>query len=115
MEQEPKFESWAIVEVMGHNTFAGKVTEQVVAGQGFIRVDVPEVPEDPNCSWRKPQPAFTKLIGPGSIYAITPCSEQVAKVAAGRVRVQPVEMLDIPVRRALTAPDDAQSDDDFPG
>lgn len=36
---------WAIVELFGHARIAGRVTEQVIAGQGFIRADVPLLPE----------------------------------------------------------------------
>lgn len=109
------FESWAIVEVMGHNTYAGKVSEQTVSGCGFIRVDVPELPD--GGKWQAAQPAFTKLIGTGSIYAITPCSEEVARKAAARVRSQPITMLDIAARPALAAAatnvDDEDDDVDF--
>ena len=38
-----QFETWAIVEILGRKRFAGWVTEQQVAGQGFVRVDVPPV------------------------------------------------------------------------
>ena len=38
-------DAWAIVEALGHNLFAGKVSEHVIGGAGFIRVDVPELPE----------------------------------------------------------------------
>lgn len=37
------FDQWAIVDVMGHQRYAGRVTEETLAGAGFIRVDVPEV------------------------------------------------------------------------
>ncbi len=40
----PDFDTWAVVEVMGHNTYAGRVTEQAIGGASFIRVDVPEIP-----------------------------------------------------------------------
>ena len=41
---EPTFECFALVEIFGHTRIAGKVTEQVIAGTGFVRVDVPELP-----------------------------------------------------------------------
>jgi hypothetical protein len=68
MDQATKFDEWAIVEVMGRQTFAGRVTEQIFGGTSFVRVDVPAV---------NGTPAFTKLIGAGSIYAITPTTEEV--------------------------------------
>jgi hypothetical protein len=40
--EEDIFKTWAIVEVMGHQTFAGFVQEQVIAGTAMLRIDVPE-------------------------------------------------------------------------
>jgi hypothetical protein len=84
MSQEA-FATWAIVEVMGHKRFAGFVSEQVVAGHGFVRVDVPPIGEGPRDG------AFTKLFGTASIYAITPVAEDVARKAAASFRERPVE------------------------
>lgn len=97
MTDQKPFEQWAIVEVMGHNTYAGLVSEQTLAGTGFVRVDVPELPalKERYCN-EPPQPGFTKLIGTASIYAITPCSEEIARQAAARVRTRPIHMLEIP-------------------
>lgn len=81
-----KFEHWAIVEVMGHQRFAGRVSEQAVGGANFVRVDVPAVDE---------QPEFTKLFGPSSIYCISITTEQVARAAAASMRVVPVSAYDI--------------------
>lgn len=81
------FESWAIVEVMGHSRYAGKVTEQTVAGNGFIRIDVPATDE---------YPGFTKLLGTGSIFAITPCAEDVARKAAKQFLSPPMDAIHFP-------------------
>ena len=75
------FEAWALVEIMGHVRIAGKVTEQVIAGASFLRVDVPAGDQ---------QPAFTKFYGAGSIYSITPVDEATAHHAAQAWRVRPV-------------------------
>lgn len=72
-EQDKRFEHWCIVEVMGHVTYAGLVTEQEIGGGSFIRVDVPGTSDT--------QP-FTKLLGHGSIYCITPCDEETARAWA---------------------------------
>lgn len=83
---------WAIVEVMGHNTYAGEVSERALAGGSFVRVDVPAADG---------VPAYTKLLGVSSIYAITPCSEAIAKAAAKRYCARPFVSLDIPINRQL--------------
>lgn len=77
--------TWCVVEVMGHNQYAGLVTEQVIAGSAFLRVDVPECDD---------RPAYTKLLGGASIYAITPCSEAVAREAVRRFRSRPIAAFD---------------------
>ena len=77
------FEGHAIVEIMGHQTFAGYVSEQVVGGGAMVRVDVPAVGDEP---------AFTKLFGVASIYCITPVSEDVAFLAAKRTHSAPVSV-----------------------
>ena len=79
-EVEDAFDTWAVVEVMGHQRYAGRVTEQVIGGAAFIRVDVPDVPPVNGLGARQ---GYTKILGAGSIFAITPCTEEVARRAAG--------------------------------
>lgn len=103
-DTEPqKFSQWAIVDVMGHQRYIGFVTEQVIAGTGFVRVDVPEV--EGIKSW-------SKLIGTGSIYAITPVSEEIARGVAARERAKAVQPYELPPRPALAAV--AHDSDDLP-
>ncbi|HZU87405.1 MAG TPA: hypothetical protein VFF78_07970 [Anaerolineaceae bacterium] len=80
------FDTWAIVELFGHNVLAGRVTEQVVAGQGFVRVDVPAVND---------VPGYSRLFGPGAIYSITPCPEEVATAYAANLRARPIQIYQI--------------------
>ena len=83
-EQTPKtFDSWAVVEIMGHSRFAGRVTEQAIGGCAFVRIDVPQIGD------RLP---FTKLFGQGSIFSITPCSEELARQVAAECAVRPVQV-----------------------
>jgi hypothetical protein len=63
METAEKFEAWAIIELFGHNQIAGKCIEQNIAGTNMLRVDVPET---------ESHPPFTRFLGSGAIYAITP-------------------------------------------
>jgi hypothetical protein len=98
-----KFDQWALVEVMGHRRFAGRVTEQVVAGQGYVRVDVPPVGD---------RLAFSKLIGPGSIYCITPVSEEVARRLAEQYHERPVDVYTPSVQHALPYHNHGEDDDE---
>lgn len=79
--EEPTFEQWAIVELFGHQQIAGMVTEQVIAGQGFVRVDVPAGPD---------REAFTRMFGTGAIYSIIPTTEEVATMFAARNVARPI-------------------------
>lgn len=88
--QPQKFETWALVEVFGHQHYAGKVTDQAVGGCNFVRVDVPEVPDGRTGGLL---PAFTKLLGQGAIFSITPCTEATARNAAAQFRATPGVLL----------------------
>src|ERR1700738_48765 len=50
-EQEAKFSEWVVLELMGHRKLAGLLTEQEIAGHGFLRLEVPGAPEEP--PWHK--------------------------------------------------------------
>ncbi len=117
MEMQSKsakpFESWALVELMGHQRIAGLVTEAEIGGCKFVRVDVPEVASEQ---------ALTKFLGPASIYAITPVSEATARGLAKTINAAPVSIWDaqrlVDARRSLEAPvsastreDDEETDD----
>lgn len=67
------FDQWCIVELFGHSKIAGRVTEQSIGGISFVRVDVPSTNKNKG---------FTKFLGSGAIYAMTPTDEQTACVAA---------------------------------
>lgn len=101
-----KFEQWAIVEIMGHRRFAGFVTEQTVGGTSFVRVDVPEVPLE-----ERTLAAFTKLFGAGSIYCISPCTEETARAFAAQIRSESFSLYEAP---RLPAPgnDECEVDND---
>lgn len=93
-ETKGAFESWALVEIYGHQKYAGKVTEQTIGGCNFVRVDVPETPD------AKP---FTKLFGQGAIFSITPIEEDVARHLATQYGNPPVHVYELPpdVRQAM--------------
>lgn len=89
MTETPAFQTWAIVEIMGHRRLAGWLTEQQIAGTGFLRLDVPGT--DPAAGFEA-----TQLYNPSSIYAITPCTEDTARRAATIGRVAPVQQWELP-------------------
>lgn len=94
-DQSTVFEVFALVELFGHNKIAGKVSEQVIAGTGFVRVDVPD-------TGRKP--AYTRFFNPSAIYGITPVDETAMIRLAESIYSPEIIPLTAPVRQ-LTDPD----------
>ncbi len=90
-EDAEKFDQWAIVEVFGHQRFAGRVTEQAIGGASFVRVDVPGI---------NGSPAFTKLFGAGAIYSITPVTKHLALKAVKACESEPLAVY-IPTDRQI--------------
>lgn len=102
-EQQQSFESWCIVELMGHQRMAGYVTEATIAGGAFVRVDVPE---------GEGQAAYSRLLNPSAIYALNPCDEATARAAAQAFRPKPVQAWELP-RQLPAEPDESGVHEDF--
>lgn len=94
------YESWSLIEIMGHQRLAGMVTETTVAGAAMLRVDVPEVDG---------VAGFTTFLGAGSIYRLTPVSEDIARRMATQFRIRPVQAYELP---GLPAPASVPAGDD---
>ncbi len=90
-----KLETWAVVEVFGHDRIAGFLTEQEWAGVAFFRVDVPEVDGEPG---------YSKFFNPSSVYSWVPVIEDVARAAVISFAVRPLGTWTPSVLRALPAP-----------
>jgi hypothetical protein len=107
---ETAFNSWALVELFGHQRIAGLVSEQQIAGAGFIRVDVPPV---------ESVAGYTKLYYPSAIYGITPLGENEAKAAAAYLHEKPIQpfMIAAPKHDGGSGPDWTEElcDDDDDG
>ena len=96
-------ELWAIVEVMGHSHYAGRVSEFTDLGTPLIRVEIPAVGD---------LPAFEKLLGGASIFRITPCTEDVARRAAEQFHVRPLELVYLPSAEPARLSAEEDLDDD---
>ncbi len=106
-EQPQGFDSWAVVELFGHQKIAGRVSEQPMAGTTFLRVEVPETNRSA---------AYTRMFGAGAIYGITPCTEDEARSILNRGwgfshPEFATKALPAPAR---VGPDDDDDDDDLP-
>src|SRR4051812_3974368 len=90
METTPeKLDTWALVELMGHNQIVGRVSETAIAGGAFIRVDVPLI---------NGSQAYTRFFNPSSVYSLNPVTEEVARglLTQSRFRNEPVQQFDLP-------------------
>jgi len=74
-----------ILELFGHQRIAGVLTEQQIGGASFIRIDVPEIPE---------QAAYSRMLNPSAIYAINPVTEEVMLATATALKSKPIESWD---------------------
>ncbi len=101
MDKEERFETWAVIELFGHTRIAGMVTEATLGGCAFLRVDVPEA---------NGHPGFTKYLGNGAIYSMTPVSEEIARAVAVNCRPAPVQPYELPERKALPHADENYED-----
>jgi hypothetical protein len=97
---EPIFEGWAILELMGHRRVAGYVREVAFAGANLARVDIPPVAEG--------APSLTQFYGGGSIYCMTPCSEDAARAVALRNQPEPVHTYELPRATRVPASDETE-------
>lgn len=79
------FTSWAILELMGHRRLAGMVQETELAGGKFLRIDVPDAASK----------FTTQFYSPGSVYCITPTTEDVAKAFAAHNEPAPVHRYEL--------------------
>jgi hypothetical protein len=131
--QQAKFEGWAIVDVLGHQRYVGYVTTEAYGAAVLFRVDVPALEERervtkrPGYAGDRYCPAgttvkegavagYSKLIGSGSIYSISPCTKDAALAAVEELQARPLMSLSMPPESALPAADahlaDEEEDDE---
>lgn len=102
MDAPPEvFSEWCILELMGHRRLAGWLSEQEIAGRGFLRLDIP-------C-----EPPATQYYNPQSVYAITPTTEAAARSVAKMAQPAPVQHWELPAARR--SDDDREPDYDSEG
>jgi len=133
-ENQAKFEGWAVVEVFGHQKYAGFVTTEAFGQAVLFRVDVPPLPERERVTTYyghdddgKSVPpgstvkevavqGYTKYFGPGAIYAMTPCTQEAAEKAVASIQPRKVSLVSLAPDAAVLPPhqdeDDDESDDD---
>lgn len=121
-QKQSSFEGWAVLEIFGHQRYAGYVTTQMFGQAALFRVDVPPLEEreretkhyeylvdgqsiPPGSKVKEAAvQGYTKFFGPGAIYAMTPCSQDVATRAVEKMQPRSLSIVSIaPERPQLAA------------
>ena len=130
-QQQATFEGWAIVDVLGHQRYVGYVTTEAYGQAVLFRIDVPALEErervtkqpgyvgdnycPPGTTVKEGSVAgYTKLVGSGSIYTITPCTKEAALKAVEDMQRRPLMNVTLPpdAQTALPPPRVVDVDDD---
>ena len=96
------FAAWAVIELMGHRKVIGYAQEVEIGGGKLLRVDVPE---------QAGQAAYSQFYGTGSIYCLSPVTEEVARALIGKRKQEPFYAYALPA--ALPAPTTGGTGPDF--
>lgn len=96
-----KFEAWGIVELMGHQRVAGRLSEQPLGGGNLLRVDIPN-----GESFR------TAFYGASSIYAVHITDEAAARKIAENSGTRPTYAYELSQAVARIAPSASVYDDE---
>jgi len=129
---QAKFEGWAVIELFGHQREAGYVTTEYFGSGALFRVEVPALPEreiiTDTPQWlnnelvpknsrmaRAAVAGRTRFLGPGSIYALNPCSEEACRKAIDAMSPRVVKVIELAKERQLVGateePEDYEYDD----
>lgn len=106
-------ETWGIVQLMGHQQLAGRLSEVSVAGSAMLRIDVPDA---------KDKTKFrTAIRGSGAVYGIDFVDETIARASAAANNSRPIyhydvqtalKQLEAPTRPCQRSFDDDDDDQD---
>ena len=120
-QQQASFDGWAIVDVMGHQRYVGYVTTEAYGQAVLFRIDVPPLEERERVTKRPGYldgrycpvgttvkegavAGYTKLVGSGSIYTISPCTKEAALAAVEDMQARPLMSIALPPESALPEP-----------
>jgi hypothetical protein len=129
-QEQSKFEGWAKIEIMGHQSHTGLVSTHVFGDAVLLRVDSPAIPEREETLGRSrwtdtghypagavvkhpAVPATSVLLGAKSIYRIQPCTEEVAINTIIAEQHRPLSLVSLPVVGALPAATEDDEDTDI--
>ncbi|GEM_PF-1570563 len=139
MEQQAKFEGWAVVELFGHAKEAGYLTTQYFGDKAMFQIDVPELKEREYTlerpEWlevegrdqlapigtkvrRAGAPGRSRIVSPSAVYAINPSTEALIHKLLDREVPRKLIVLELPKTHQIAAsseptesPDDSWKND----
>jgi hypothetical protein len=92
-----EFKQWCVLELMGHRRLGGLVTEALIAGSPFIRIDIHiQGLRVPDGSGEPEDVVTTQFYSPASVYSIIPVGEQEARAVARYNQAEPIHRFEIP-------------------
>lgn len=125
MNENSTYEGWAILEIFGHQKYAGFVKTEYYGTACMFRCDVPPLKEreqvtksgtyveteNDSSTWVPPGSTvkkaatigYSKLFGVGAIYSMTPCDEAAALRAVEELQPRSLMLVSLPVGKALAA------------
>jgi hypothetical protein len=126
-----KFESWAVVELFGHQREAGFVTTQYFGDKAMFQLDVPALEEreivttrpqwigDTMCAagtryTKSAVAGRTRLISPGAVYALNPCSKEAALAVLEDLAPREIKIVELAKKQQIagTAPDPEEDEEE---
>ncbi len=127
---QAKFEGWAVIELFGHQREAGYVTTEYFGSGALFRVEVPALPEreiiTDRPQWlndelvptnsrvaREAVAGRTRFLGPGSIYALNPCSEEACRKALDAMSPRTVKVIELAQERQLVGVTEESEDYEY--
>lgn len=126
MSEQQAIDGWYIVEIFGHQRFAGYCTIVPVGSEAFVRIDVPELAERTRVTKRggyvtengvdsstyapagstvkesATQP-YSKLFGPKAVYSMTPCTQEACLKAVEELQPRALMLVSLPSEKAIAA------------
>jgi hypothetical protein len=87
-QQQFTFDGWAIFEAMGHIKRAGKVRVSQLGGNAVFVVRSESAGGE----------TVEEVFAAGSLYRLTPCTQEAARLIAPTCNPSPVELLGVPYR-----------------
>lgn len=117
-KQQAGIDGWYILEIFGHQRYAGYLTVQALGIAAMVRLDVPALDERERVTKRPGYvngsycvagatvkegavQGYTKFFGVGAIYSMTPCTREACLEAVEEIQPREVMLVSVPEQKQL--------------